>query len=562
MSKTDDTKRNDLAAYRDTAQSIWVSIILAFVLRAFVVEAFVIPTGSMAPTLLGEHWSLTCPTCGYQFAFGGAREVVLAGSDPRLQQTPPVNSRCPNCRYPYPADAQRKYLDNGDRVLVLKYLYEFAEPQPWDVVVFKNPQDNRQNYIKRLIGLPGEIIEIVHGDVFVAKAPPLDQASTPISEMNLDWRIRRKPHRVQQEMWQVVFDNDYQPSATWAAAAQSPTWKPLGEWTTTNFEREFHYRGPDSGTLEFNAPAEAFRPEYGYNSDQLVLDDVVGDLRLACVFEPREKSSQVTLQMATMGFDFRAMVDASGKVSLSCVSQELPDGQWQVDGTIAPLGGQHSIELTYVDFLATLWIDGEAVLTSEGANSPPNPYEWIKRRLKESSIPTPKLSILAANGQCVVKHVQVCRDVFYTTHKLSFQSPSALDRYARAIDAAHSNDPARTRRLDENNPFFRPVQGSGWGNMGKPIWLRKYDRSRAELDEFFVLGDNSPQSLDSRGWVQASPTLRLYDANGGFLYQLGTVPRYNMIGRAFFVYWPAGFRIPGVPRLPLVPNVGKMRLIR
>ena len=98
--------------------------------------------------------------------------------------------------------------------------------------------------------------------------------------------------------------------------------------------------------------------------------------------------------------------------------------------------------------------------------------------------------------------------------------------------------------------------------MGKPIWLRKYDRSRAELDEFFVLGDNSPQSLDSRGWVQASPTLRLYDANGDFLYQLGTVPRYNMIGRAFFVYWPAGFRIPGVPRLPLVPNVGKMRLIR
>src|SRR5690348_13181523 len=52
---------------KETVESILVAFILAFVFRAFVVEAFVIPTGSMAPTLLGAHMRFTCDDCGYQF---------------------------------------------------------------------------------------------------------------------------------------------------------------------------------------------------------------------------------------------------------------------------------------------------------------------------------------------------------------------------------------------------------------------------------------------------------------------------------------------------------------
>jgi signal peptidase I len=91
--------------------------------------------------------------------------------------------------------------------------------------------------------------------------------------------------------------------------------------------------------------------------------------------------------------------------------------------------------------------------------------------------------------------------------------------------------------------------------MGKPIKLLRSDKD-PDLDQFFVLGDNSPQSLDSRCWTKAAPSLRLDS------YQLGTVPRYDMLGRAWFVYWPSGFRLPRVNSLPIVPNVGKMRLIR
>ena len=52
---------------RETIESIVVAFILAFIFRAFVVEAFVIPTGSMAPTLLGAHMKFYCPDCGYEF---------------------------------------------------------------------------------------------------------------------------------------------------------------------------------------------------------------------------------------------------------------------------------------------------------------------------------------------------------------------------------------------------------------------------------------------------------------------------------------------------------------
>ena len=56
---------------------------------------------------------------------------------------------------------------NGDRILVNKYLYSFADPKRWDVVVFKFPGDAKVNYIKRLVvGLPGEKLRIYQGDVY------------------------------------------------------------------------------------------------------------------------------------------------------------------------------------------------------------------------------------------------------------------------------------------------------------------------------------------------------------------------------------------------------------
>ena len=76
-----------------------------------------------------------------------------------------------------------------------------------------------------------------------------------------------------------------------------------------------------------------------------------------------------------------------------------------------------------------------------------------------------------------------------------------------------------------------------------------------EADRFFCLGDNSPQSQDSRLWKHVHPWVdHLTGVEAGF------VPRDLMLGRAFFVYFPAPWRVTrGSPAV--IPNFGDMRFI-
>lgn len=149
---------------RETVESVAVAVVLAFLFRSFVAEAFVIPTGSMAPTLQGQHVDVECPECSIQYranASGEARDGSYV-----------VRSVCPNCRFHLKLDRDKKRNQRsftGDRILVSKFAYELGDPERWDVIVFKFPGNAKQNYIKRLIGLPNELIRIRHGDIHVAK---------------------------------------------------------------------------------------------------------------------------------------------------------------------------------------------------------------------------------------------------------------------------------------------------------------------------------------------------------------------------------------------------------
>ena len=84
-----------------------------------------------------------------------------------------------------PSSSMEPALLVGDRLFVSKYTYGyskhsfpfspnisnnrffFKEPKRGDVVVFKTPTDNRTDYIKRLIGLPGDIIQFIDGDLYL-----------------------------------------------------------------------------------------------------------------------------------------------------------------------------------------------------------------------------------------------------------------------------------------------------------------------------------------------------------------------------------------------------------
>lgn len=61
-----------------------------------------------------------------------------------------------------------------DRVLGLRFVYWFSEPKRGDIIIFKYPDNEEEIYIKRVIGVPGDIVEIVDGQVYI-NSEPLDE---------------------------------------------------------------------------------------------------------------------------------------------------------------------------------------------------------------------------------------------------------------------------------------------------------------------------------------------------------------------------------------------------
>ena len=105
---------NDKMRYlvKEWVEPIVIAVILALIIRTFVVQAFKIPTGSMRTTLM-----------------------------------------------------------EGDRILVNKFIYRFAQPRRGDVIVFISPEDKKKDFIKRLVGLPNENIQILNGAIMVNNNP-------------------------------------------------------------------------------------------------------------------------------------------------------------------------------------------------------------------------------------------------------------------------------------------------------------------------------------------------------------------------------------------------------
>ncbi|MCC7334869.1 MAG: signal peptidase I [Pirellulaceae bacterium] len=200
---------------RETIESIIVAFILAFLFRAFVAEAFVIPTGSMAPTLMGAHKDLFCQHCGEQYQASASSEFNSGDQAPSPYVT--VGSTCSTCRglnkYDLHSNPNAATF-SGDRILVSKFDYVLQQPKRWEVLVFKYPLEAHMNYIKRLIGLPGESLLIQEGDIYT------QTADAP------QWTIARKPPHKIRAMQQIVADTKSQPADIIAQGWPS-LWQPL-----------------------------------------------------------------------------------------------------------------------------------------------------------------------------------------------------------------------------------------------------------------------------------------------------------------------------------------------
>ena len=141
-----DTKSFSLSykgSFREWNETIFIAFFLAILIRGLVVQAFWIPTGSMEPTLLGESKDIST-------------NKVTRNGDRIL-----VN------RFAYAFD----FSLDGRLPLGNKSKYWMKLPERGDIVVFKFPDPDPKNppkdYIKRVIGLPGDQIRIKDGDTYV-----------------------------------------------------------------------------------------------------------------------------------------------------------------------------------------------------------------------------------------------------------------------------------------------------------------------------------------------------------------------------------------------------------
>ncbi|MBL8817630.1 MAG: signal peptidase I [Planctomyces sp.] len=151
---------------RQVSELIVCFVIAVMMLRAFVLEGYLISTGSMAPRLLGFHKHVLCPTCQFQFAFGVTfdESVDATEMEATTADGTPKYATCPNCGQTN-ISVTDVPTSHGDQLLIQKHVFDFRMPKRWETVVFRNPASPGEAYVKRIIALPGERIQVVNGDI-------------------------------------------------------------------------------------------------------------------------------------------------------------------------------------------------------------------------------------------------------------------------------------------------------------------------------------------------------------------------------------------------------------
>ncbi|MDB5311588.1 MAG: signal peptidase [Gemmataceae bacterium] len=433
-----------------------VFLIIFLFLRTATVEPFGVPTGSMAPTLIGNHREAPCPRCGFPVRVG----TPLGGERSGFY----ADIHCPNCGKSTNLSDARDV--SGDRLLVDKNIYSLRRPRRWEVAVFRCSADMGKPYVKRVIGLPGEEIVIADGDVYA------------------DGELLRKSLGEVREALVPVFDMAYSPSP----GGWGPRWLVYPPDGDVRLPRD---GAPDpspadgtvlkDGALLLDAaasPQQEVRLEYRHwNLDENREEPV----RSANSYDGGGRTSNV---YPVHDFYLRCEVEvgaAAGAGSFACrlfdgtdavaaevsvgpkvtghihLTHDRNGGLSSGPGVALEPGRKYNLEFAFVDRRASFAVDGKVVVPP--ADLPPDRKRGEVRR---------PLQLGARGCRVVVRDLKLFRDIHYTQ--------------------------------------------AGRNGTRSPAKLGPTD--------YFMLGDNSGNSQDSREWPVPG------------------VPEADFIGKPFLIHQP------------------------
>lgn len=469
---------------RENIESIAIAIALAFAIRYFVIEAFKIPTGSMAPTLLGEHKDVRCPNCGWFFY---ADRHTESATCPNCQADTNISAYCNVCnnkiRYHWPAwlwrkgtcpkcqtaipwaDLSNRVVHGGNRILVNKFWYKFKSPERWDIMVFVYPlydltckecytqlpdtgwdeglrcprcgstrfSKKKKNYIKRLVGLPGEKLQIINGDIYIND------------------KIQRKPQKVQDALWIPVYNSHYP-----AKEEITPTWiADSNAWQIHKESLSLDTISSEDSPVSMVTFGRKISDQNGYNNRSGSSE--MGDIKISFDVTLSKGSHYLEIALEKNKDVFTASIPTS---DLDKKGHLTKSGNIVMEKDIHLQTGQkHKIEFSQVDRIISLWIDDKEVFSFDNDDGMvPESYPFD----------TSRIHFGGNHVHATFENIKIFHDIFYTN-----LSPDA------------------------------------WGTT-QSIQLGEKD--------YFMLGDNSRNSNDSRIWK--------------------FVPEKNIVGKAFFVFWP------------------------
>jgi signal peptidase I len=424
-------------------------LIFLLIFRTVAAEPYGVPTGSMAPALFGNHKSGTCPRCGYPVRVG-YREDSPGGPDLS-------HARCPNCGFD-DLQLERMPVCPGDHLLVNKNVFSWRRPRRWEMAVFRCPVEEGKAFVKRVVGLPGEAVQVRDGDLYI------------------DGELARKSLAEFKALRVPVFDNNYQPAEGWRSRWVPEPARGAATLEGTRLRLDGTAYPDDWQWLVYQnwhldeSKAYPVLDEYTYNgSDAGRRPEAVHDFMLECDVELVRGTGAVALGVTDGEEQMIAEVPAGTHPESACLfASPLADPSGRtlhrtVPAVMLEPGRRYHLELAFVDRRATLTLDGKVLCTP------------LDRPAADGRQPVERPVRVGARGaEVLFDNIRIFRDVHYTE-----SGPHGVKSAVRL--------------------------GAG---------------------QYFVLGDNSPNSDDNRFWSDAQDRPM-------------PVPESSFLGKPFLVHMPS-----------------------
>jgi signal peptidase I len=578
-------ERLDLRWLRQTVELSSLFIIVVILLRGFVLEGYLISTGSMAPNLLGFHKRIICPSCENLFAFGVTFDesvepiVGQSSGDGGLRSY----ATCPNCGQ---VNINVSVVPNahGDQLLVQKHVYAFRSPRRWEVVVFRSPQSPGEAFVKRVVGLPGDRLLIRDGDLFVdgllARRDFATQRAMRILVSDLH-------HLASDENWQMSWKSDER----WVQAGDTlktdesdaygkPTWIQFRHWrwhggdhyVETPLSRvdareamldiRSQFQNLPVGIIdrvEFDSEHEVLRTR-GVMPEELqrfLLSRSSNDAFHSAVYRIAALSH---LSPVTDLYGYNSMVAADERpvrdlMLRATVSWVTEPDSLIVDVPITNKTFQVQLNPSSNQVTLSSLDDDDVHLTGHF-----DPRE-LESRTTGNSVSGVTIEVSNFDRQILVAvNGKTCLEYLLAGPSDDPVVDSAATADGDAPDPPSESDAARRTALlvQQQQRWRLGVIGSGVQiesmQMYRDVYYtpgRRVNAVRAEFkvppDSYFVQGDNSPVSSDSRNWARPC------------------VPHELLLGKPFLVHlpsYPATLTI-GQRQIPIrIPDFSRIRYIR